>query len=98
MKIFDQIELLSDGTNTVTLHNVVNDNTQHLDALIELYLSLMSPYENYVPLIRRVAERAPDADPHFIDHQWLATVNGEPAGATIFRYVPARNCGLGFAL
>lgn len=80
------------------IQEIVNGNTRYLDELIELYLQLFPGYGRYVAVMRRRANRPNDVVAPFLEHQWLALVNGRPAAMTVFKYNYKRNCGLGLDL
>ncbi len=80
------------------IQDIVDGNTRYLDDLITLYSRLFPGYERYVAVMRRRAARPSRAVPPFIEHQWLALVNGQPAGMVVFKYNQKRNCGLGLDL
>lgn len=80
------------------IQEIVNGRTRYLDDLIELYLQLFPGYGRYVAVMRRRANRPQDTTPPFLEHQWLALVNGQPAAMTVFKYNYKRNCGLGLDL
>jgi len=80
------------------IQEITNGNTQHLEDLISLYLRLFPQYDRYVAVMRRRAARSPSAASPFIEHQWLALINGLPAGMMVFKYNHRRNCGLGLDL
>ena len=86
------------GTD-VTIHDVTQGNVERLEALLDLFVEAFPRYTRYLPIMRERAIRLPaDADPRFVEHQWLAEVGTQAAGFTVFKYVPGRNCGLCMAI
>ena len=83
---------------SLEIHDVVNGNSSRLEELIDLYLELFPEYARYVPIMRQRAALPVDADKLMLVHQWLVTINSEPAGMVVFKYNVTRNCGIGLDL
>ncbi|MDD2923485.1 MAG: hypothetical protein PHQ36_14460 [Anaerolineales bacterium] len=80
------------------IHDVVDGALARLDDLLDVYLDLFPEYARYIAVMRRRANRPPNATRPFIEHQWLALIDGRPAGLVVFKYNYKRNCGLGLDL
>jgi hypothetical protein len=85
---------LTDHGAEIGLHAVEDGDTTWLDALIALYTELFPQYAYYAPLMRQRAEKAPDADPRWVQHQWLVTVNQAPAALLVFKYLTTSHLGV----
>ncbi len=79
----------------LVIHDVVGGNTRRLEALIELFVELFPEYSYAVPRRRQKAALPANANPLFIDHQWLIDINGQAAAMADFKYAPQRDVGLG---
>ena len=78
----------------LSVHELTGGNLARLEALVELFVELFPEYAHTAPRLRRKAERPADANPLFIEHQWLVDVDQEAAAMSAFKYVPGRNLGL----
>ncbi len=82
----------------LAIYELVGKNPERLEAMLGLYGELLPRYQNYIPKMRQRAQLPIDHDPHFLEHFWLVEVNSEAVAMTAFKYVPGRDCGLGFDL
>lgn len=78
------------------IYDVINNQVAHLDALLVLYTELFPQYVSALSQVRERALLPADADPRFIRHQWLLTLNQAPVGLASFGLGLQR--GIGFCL
>lgn len=74
---------------------LASDDEERLEAMLTLYAKFFPEYEHYVPRMRRRAAFAADKRPGHTAHYWLIEYQGEPVGLSTFRYIAARECGIG---
>ena len=74
---------------------LASGDDERLDAMLALYAEFFPEYAHYLPRMRRRAEFASDKRDGHIAHYWLVEYEGKPVGLTTFRYIMARECGLG---
>lgn len=79
----------------LTITELTDGNTAQLDDFLALQTALFPQDVRYVPVMRKRASRPADADPRFIEHQWLIRHRDEPIAVTIFKYARMRDCGIG---
>jgi hypothetical protein len=82
----------------LTVHEVLGGSERDLEDMIEVHLELFAKFASYVPFMRERAQHPPEADPPFVEHWWLARIDGEAAGVRYFKYVPKRHCGLSLGI
>ncbi len=75
-----------------------SDDSQRVNAMLDLYAGLFPQYAHYVPRMRRRAPLGEEHRPGHVVHYWLVEVDGKPAGIRTFRYVRHRHIGLAHAL
>ena len=68
----------------LTVHEVTGGNTARLDDLVTVFVELFPQYAHRQFRLRDKAYRPANADPLFIEHQWLAEVDGQAAGMITF--------------
>lgn len=82
----------------VAVHELLGSgDSARVETMLSLYGKLFPNYEHYIPRMRRRSIFNTDAKPGSIAHYWLIEVNDKPIGLTTFRYIHARNCGLGIS-
>ncbi len=79
--------------NSLQLVDVTNGNTARLDDLLALYSEAFPDYQHYLPTMQRRARLSQNANPRFVDHQWLVEIHGQTAGLMVFKYLVQRNFG-----
>jgi GNAT superfamily N-acetyltransferase len=79
----------------LTLHEVAHGDLTHFQELGDILTEMMPQYAHYLGRIHAIAQHPPDFEPGFVHRQWLARLNGQPAGIIVFKSVLARGCGLG---
>lgn len=83
----------------VRIYDVIGgQNTEYLDALLNLYREF---FPAYIPVLSKVREKAllpANSDPRFINHQWVAVLEGEPVGFVSFKFAVRHNLGLALSL
>ncbi len=85
--------------DSVTIHELLGSNDQErIEALLKMYAALFPQYAHYLPRMRARVEHPQKNERGHIVHYWLIEVDGQPAGLRIFRYIPARQCGIAQAL
>ncbi|HEY9078199.1 MAG TPA: hypothetical protein VIO61_16815 [Anaerolineaceae bacterium] len=82
----------------LTLYDITGGNTAHLADLTSLFTQLFPQYAHRAYRLEIKAKRAADFNPRFIEHQFLAVYQEQPAGFVTFKYAPQRNLGLGIYL
>lgn len=82
----------------LTVHEVLGGTEQDLEDLLMIHRELFPKFSSYIPFMYERAQEPPDTDPRFIEHWWLARIDGEPAGIRYFKYVPRRHCGLSLGI
>ncbi len=82
----------------LSVHEVLGGSKRDLDDLLAVHRELFAKFSSYIPYMIERAKDPPDADPCFVEHWWLARIDGEPAGIRYFKYVPARHCGLSLGI
>jgi len=82
----------------LTVHEVLGGSEHDLNDLVSVHQELFPKFAHYVPFMFERAKAPPDADPRFVEHWWLARIDGAPAGIRYFKYVPARNCALSLGI
>ncbi len=82
----------------LSVHEVLGGSKRDLDDLLAVHRELFAKFSSYIPYMIERAKDPPDADPCFVEHWWLARIDGEPAGIRYFKYVPARQCGLSLGI
>jgi hypothetical protein len=87
------IMLFVDTAQKLTIDDLTTGNVEHLSDLERLFADLFPQYQSYISLIRQRAYAPANQDQRYVTHQWLARVDGQPAGLSLFDYVPGRLCG-----
>jgi hypothetical protein len=82
----------------LSVHEVLGGSARDLEDLLAVHRELFAKFSSYIPYMVERAKDPPDADPHFVEHWWLARIDGEPAGIRYFKYAPARHCGLSLGI
>ncbi|MCP4142319.1 MAG: hypothetical protein GY755_18945 [Chloroflexi bacterium] len=83
----------------VTIYELIgSEDHQRIEAMLEMYASLFPQYAQYIPRMRERTKQHQNNERGHIVHYWLVEVDGQPAGLRLFRYIPARQCGIAQAL
>ncbi len=82
----------------LTIHEVLGGSLHDLEDLLEVHRELFPRLGHYHPYMRQRAQQPPDADPRWVEHWWLARIEGQAAAIRYFKYVPARQCGLSLGI
>jgi len=82
----------------LAVHEITDGNTRHLDDMLAVFKQLLPDYEFSVPTLIQNAQRPSHYNPHLVEHQWYFEIDNQPAGMTVFKYVPFRDIGFGLYL
>lgn len=89
--------ILKRHSGTLRVWQLEADDTARIARLDAMFVQLMPSYAYYVPRLH-----ANIATPIAADgtqyHVWLAEIDAEPAGLTVFEYIPQQGVGLGMDL
>ncbi len=77
---------------------VLGGRVADLQDLLKVHQELFPKFASYIPFMLERANDPPGADPRFVEHWWLARIDGQPAGIRYFKYVPARHCALSLGI
>ena len=78
----------------VQLFDLVDGNTERLDAFLNLFCETFPQYAQVAQRLAQKAALPANANLDFIAHQWLLEIGQIPAGLCSFKYNPRRNLGL----
>lgn len=93
--LIDYHTFLAPTDPALTLHEVADGDLTHFQDLADILTEMMPQYAHYLGRIQAIAQHAPDFEAGLVHRQWLARIDGQPAGIIVFKYVLARDCGLG---
>jgi hypothetical protein len=82
----------------IVIHELLGSgDSARVETMLALYGELFPNYKHYIPRMRRRSTMNTNARTGSIAHYWLIEVDNKPIGITSFRYIHARNCGLGIS-
>ncbi len=76
---------------------LASGDAERVEEMLALYARFFPEYAHYLPRMRRRAQFPPDNREGHLAHYWLFEYEGKPVGLTTFRYIVARECGLGIS-
>lgn len=79
-------QLFETPNGGLSIHDVVDNNAEHLEALLDLYRELFPEYLSALPRVREKAFSPVNADPRFVRHQWIVLLNEAPIGLVSFKF------------
>lgn len=88
-------ELIVEKEGVCIYEMLTTNDTERLESMLTLYAQFFPDYKHYVPRMRRRAAFPADKRPGHLTHYWLFMYEDKPVGLTTFRYIVARECGLG---